>query len=180
METKEIICPNCGGILKTIEGVKVITCKHCNTDFDVEKAEEKKEPRKVKKEKVFYDKFDVVITNTQIKLPGKIYPIGNITSVSKKLVPSQMGFFVFLILVGIAALISSIIGMAMKNYACAGGLVFGAIMIIVGIIVIRARKHSYYVAFQTASGEIKALTSQDEEKIDEIVEAISKAIEYRG
>ncbi len=181
METKEIICPKCGGILETIEGVKVITCKHCNTDFDVEKAEEKKEHQKVKKEKVFYDKGGIIVTNTRIKLPDKIYSTANITSLSKKVIPKNYSFPIGLIIIGaVLSLFYIVLAFADIPSSCATLLVIGLILIVVGIGILASSKAKYCVVFETASGKIDVLTTVDEKMIDDIVEAISRAIDYRG
>jgi hypothetical protein len=60
------------------------------------------------------------------------------------------------------------------------GLIIGIGLLVVGIIAMSAARDSYTVKISTASGEIKAFTSEDAAFTQQIVEALNTAIVQKG
>ena len=100
--------------------------------------------------------------------------MSNITSV-KNLVddPSKVGPVITLIIGAIIALV----GLGNASF---GAILTGAILIAVGIFWFKALKSKHFVALATASGETRALSSEDKEFISTIVKALNDAIVHRG
>ena len=125
-------------------------------------------------EKVFFDNGDVTVTNARFISNGQTYVMSNITSV-KNLIedPSKTGPVIFIIIGGIIALA----GLGNTSF---GAILVGAAILAVGVLWFKGLKSKYYVALATASGETRALTSEDKSFIDTIVKALNDAIIHRG
>jgi len=125
-------------------------------------------------EQVFFDNGDVTVTNARFISSGQTYVMSNITSV-KSLVedPSKTGPVVFIVIGGIMAL-------AGLGNASFGAILTGAIIVAIGILWFKGLKSKFYVALATASGETRALSSEDKSFIDTIVKALNDAIVHRG
>lgn len=126
-------------------------------------------------EKVIYEQGNIKITNLRAVFGEKTYSMSNITSVEKSKV-EQTGC-------AIPGLI--IAGILLFMYSFADGinwmlLVVGLVMVGGGIYASRSEKPDYLVQFGSASGEIKAYKSKDQDEIKAIVEAINTAIIQKG
>ncbi len=125
-------------------------------------------------ETTLYEKGSTRITNSRAVLGPTTYAMNNITSVSlAKEEPSGciawalMGIGLFAGIIGIAAEIS-------------GAIFIGVIFFILGVLVFNSNKPSFIVRIGSASGETDGLRSQDQQEIQEVVEAINEAIIQRG
>ncbi|MGQ9706949.1 MAG: DUF6232 family protein [bacterium] len=179
MEIKEIECPECGAKLKITTGAKVITCEYCHSDFEVKFDEETS--KVTKEEKTFYNKNEIIVTNTVVKFRNNIYSTANIASVSKLIQPPDKTTGYILQIIGyIISIISVLVIIIAKERCCIIFLIIGAILIILGQYNIRKKKDVYVIVLRTSSGYISARSSYDEKSIDEIIQSIIEAIHYRG
>lgn len=128
-------------------------------------------------ETTIYEKNDIKITNLRAVFGSKTYAISNITSVETKRIDANgcmpaglMTIGVLLVFYGIPRLFDAEFNMV----------IFGAIAFGLGFLIHRSNKPSYAVSLTTASGEIKAYTSESSESISEIIEALNNAIIQKG
>jgi hypothetical protein len=61
----------------------------------------------------------------------------------------------------------------------AGSIAFGLFLLAIGILWLVCQKTKYAVALNSASGEVRAITSENSEYISGIVKALNDAIVYR-
>ena len=125
-------------------------------------------------EAVFLNEKDVVVTNTRFMIPGQMFVMSGITSVSlARTSPSLLGPVV-MILVGLVMLLGGFGGEAY------GLLVFGAAVLALGVLWAKGSKSTYHVVLRTSAGEQRALSSRDHAYIGRVVEALNNAIIARG
>jgi hypothetical protein len=123
-----------------------------------------------------YRDANIQVTNLRAILHGKTYAMANITSVSmftevrSKFPGVVVGFL------GVVLLLS---GFGSRE-ALGCFIVFGLVLIAVGIAYFVAQKDRYWVRIGSASGEMNALTSQNREYIERVVNAMNEAIVRRG
>ena len=127
------------------------------------------------KEISFYsDERGVNITNTRAVIGSTTYSMANITSVAMGEKPANripgivIAIFGFIILLIAASLKSS------------GGDIFGVILLLIGISIAVIVKPSYVVRIGSSSGEADAISSNDKEYIQAIVNAMNEAFVKRG
>jgi len=125
-------------------------------------------------EKIIYQEHGILVSTTRVVIDGTTYPTANITSVTmRKDVPDQ-GCAILAILVGF---LCAYIGKAQPMEVL---LIFGCILLVIGVIWMTSQKPTFSIVFSASSGEIKAMVSNDQALIQEIVEAINQAIIIRG
>lgn len=124
-----------------------------------------------------YEKADIKITNLRAVFGAKTYSISNITSVEAQRIDPSGCAPAFFILGGI--LLTAVGAMAAMDGSY-GILIFGLCLLIPGYFISRQQKPSYAVSLTTASGEVKAYTSENQETIQEIVNALNEAIIRKG
>jgi len=127
-------------------------------------------------EKVIYEQGNIKITNLRAVFGEKTYAMSNITSVEQG-TKQPSGCFSFSFLIGGVFLIIFAFRSIEENW---GMLALGIIVGIVGIVTLRYQKPEYVVQFGSASGEIKAYTSLNQDEIKQIVQAINEAIIQKG
>lgn len=127
-------------------------------------------------ESLIYEKNDIKITNLRAVFGSKTYSIANITSVETQRIEPSGCLVIGLILVGIAFLLIGLVDFT-EDWQF---IIFGAMLLGLGFLVIKSQKPSFSVALTTASGEIKAYTSTEWESIKEIVEALNNAMIQKG
>ena len=125
-------------------------------------------------EEIVFEDDDVKITNLRAIIGSKTYAIANVTSVGLSRIEPSTGLAFSLMLIGGMAAMFAI---AAENWGLAG--TFGFIAVLGGIVVAQS-KPSFAVTINSASGETKALKSQDEGRIRRIVDAMNEAIVRRG
>lgn len=136
-------------------------------------------------ETTIYDKNGIKITNLRAVFGEKTYSVANITSVEAKTIPPSTGC-AFTILVG--GIIAIIIGIskAFPNTQSFGAhpdysiLILGILAIVSFVIMNRSAKNAYAVSLTTASGEVRAYESNDQQTIKTIVESLNTAIIQKG
>jgi hypothetical protein len=127
-------------------------------------------------ETTFYSDGAIRVTNARAVIGGKTYAMANITSVSMGTRPANRNPGIVIAIVGL--LIAACTGIMASDGA--GGIVFGILVLVAGIVVAVIAKPSYIVRIGSASGEADALVSKDREYIQKIVNATNEAIIKRG
>jgi hypothetical protein len=122
-------------------------------------------------ENVLFKRGDVTVTNSRFIVGSQTYAIRNITSVKVEKLDSneqQPGLWIFLGVIGV------LFGAFDKSWTIVlGGLAvaaFGAYS------TLNRKKMIYSVVLTTASGEVKACTSEDGKHIGSIVKGLNDAI----
>ena len=130
-------------------------------------------------ETVFLSGNDIYVSNSRVSIGGTTYSTANLTSVSRKITPAKTGCALLLIVFGGLGLIGSLFtGESFVDII--GAFLTSAVIIAIGTAWLSALKPMYHVILSSASGESRALSSKDQKLIDSVVEAINRAIVYRG
>lgn len=125
-----------------------------------------------------YEKADVKITNLRAVFGAKTYAIANITSVEGQTIESNGCLLASVILMGIFFTLVGIPFILDKQSF--GMFIFGVFMFALAYLIKKSQRPSYAVNLTTASGEIKAYTSFNQQSIQEIVNALNDAIIQKG
>lgn len=120
-------------------------------------------------EKIFYQDNNVLVTQSRFIANNKTYAMRNISSVSNYRITKNSTGIYLLIFIGIIVLIAG-----------GNGILWGLLLIGVGITLIMTMKDDFSVQINSNSGESKALISKDQMYIQKIVDAINDAIIHRG
>jgi hypothetical protein len=120
-------------------------------------------------EKTFFSGGDVSVTNARFMAKGQTYAMSGVTSVkSFQQNPSRKGP----IILGILGLLIMAVG--------GTGLLVGLVVIGAAVAWWFSQKPEFSVLLSSASGEVKALASQDGDFISKVVGALNDAIVHRG
>ena len=133
-------------------------------------------------EETILDEAGVKITNQRAIIGFKTYAMSDITSVSLgREEPSNCVAFA-LVVCGVAiASISMFIILSVPKSTIGWLVLLPAIVLIaLGFLFVRPGRSFYFVRIGSASGEINALSSQNEAQIRKIVNALNEAIVRRG
>lgn len=128
-----------------------------------------------KEEINFYsDENGVRVTSSRLIIGQTTYAMLNITSVSCAVEPpSRVGPLFFLIF----GALFFFVGLSGTAHQMA---VFGFFLLAIGGLWWKVQKTHYYLKVASASGEAKAVTSIDKQRVDRIVQAVNEAIIGRG
>jgi len=118
-------------------------------------------------EQTFLQENGVTVTHARFIVSGQTYAMSGITSVKAGERKPSRGWPVSLIVIGVIAFLSGMIGAAVI-FLAAGGLWW------------YLQKTEYAVLLRTASGEAEALTSKDKGYVTRVVAALNDAIVARG
>ncbi len=122
----------------------------------------------------FSDDTGIRVTSSRVIIGNTTYSLANITSVSRTINnPSRVGPFVFIV-TGVLILVASLSGESF------GLSIIGAILAGLGTIAWRGLRPTYHLRIRSASGDSIALTSENKDRIDQVVRAINEAIIQRG
>lgn len=128
------------------------------------------------KEKTYYARDDVLITNTRADLGRKTFALANVISVSVQEVKPETGCGNSLLIVG-----GMLAMVAFPLLATLGWLaIAGAALAVLGFLQVKDAQPTYVVQVVSAAGETAGHRSADREEIAEIVKAIKTAISERG
>lgn len=132
-------------------------------------------------EKIFFNKDGVIVSNSRFVVRGQTYAMSGITSVtSVRNDPSRIGPIVLFFL----AFIFLLYGLGMYSHDPSGAIIGGGFWVSVftiwGVKSWRGQKTYYQIIFNSSSGRVTALTSDDEEYIKTVVAALNDAIVSRG
>lgn len=128
-------------------------------------------------EVTIYEKNDIKITGLRAVFGAKTYAISNITSVELKRVDGNGCMPAGLITLGALLFFYGIPRLLDANFSW---VIIGAISFGIGFAIHKTNKPSFAVSLTTASGEIKAYTSDSQETITEIVKSLNDAIIQKG
>lgn len=117
-------------------------------------------------ERTFFQQGDVKVTSARFIKGGQTYAMSNITSVKAFKEPPKRtgGYFV--------ATISLFITLSTPGV--------GIPMLAVALLYLYKQKTTYHVMLSTAGGESSALSTDHKEYVEDVVEAVNKAIVHRG
>ncbi|ELT0934753.1 DUF6232 family protein [Enterobacter roggenkampii] len=119
----------------------------------------------------FYRNGNVSITNARFIVGSTTYAMNGVTSVKRgQTDPSKVGPII-LVLIGIAMVF---IAASLLTKA------IGVVIVVVAIAWFKAIKPDYIVYLNSSSGESQALTSQDKQYIDDVINSLNNAIIHRG
>jgi len=124
-----------------------------------------------------YQDTNIHVTNLRAMLQGKTYAMANVTSVSMF---TQFGNKAPGIILAVVGGLFLLMGLAAGKDYVGCGLVFGGILLVIGIAIAASAKDIYWVRIGSASGEMNALSSFDRDYIWRIVQAMNDAIVRRG
>ena len=131
-------------------------------------------------EKVFFDAGDVRVTNARFVVAGQTFPIAAISSVrTGRGAPRSMKIPGWLLVLGVVLALWG----AGSGISAGGGpsLALGAGLAAVAIyLVATAPMPDYTVTLTTSAGEQNALSSQDKDMIERVVQSLNDAIVARG
>lgn len=117
-------------------------------------------------ERTFFQQGNVKVTSARFINSGQTYAMSNVTSVKAfKESPKRTGGYV-------VALISLFISLSAP--------VIGIPMLGVTLFYLYKQKTTYHVMLSTAGGERSALSTDHKEYVEDVVEAVNKAIVHRG
>jgi hypothetical protein len=139
-------------------------------------------------DKVIYtDGRDVVVTDSTLKVKNTSYKLNGITKLSFWTIRPERWPGIFLILVGLAAAVCGYLKLLparMDVQAQAGvydinslALWVGAIMALIGFLILVFARERYAVRIGTAEGEKNAIVSREREYITQIVDAVHSAFD---
>lgn len=122
------------------------------------------------KEITFYsDVRGVRITNTRAIVGATTYAMANITSVSMAEKPANRKLGIVVAILGLIILVIT------YQLGSSGGVIFGVILLGLGILIAAIVKPTYTVRIGSASGETDAISSNDKKYIQAIVRAMNEA-----
>jgi hypothetical protein len=121
-------------------------------------------------EQIFFDEGGIKVTNARFIVHSQTYAMNGVTSVKSSVTSPSRGGPIALIVVGLILLFalegaSKIIGLAV------GGL---------GVWIFIQQKSTHAVFLSSASGEVQALTDQNENYINGVIQALNEALVHRG
>ncbi len=189
-DTKE--CPFCAETIKT----KAIKCKHCGSmlnEKELMSIPKSSPPQQLslskspgieeKKEKIFLQEGNVLVSNSRVVINEKTYSLGNITSVEMEIVDLSAGIKPFGGCTLFFAVMGIIMGWGTLSSPSGCGIILlitGLVFCIFGIIALASpSKFNYSIKLRSASTETQALISENKEYIQEIIKAINDAMKYR-
>ena len=133
-------------------------------------------------ETTFYsDSSGVRITNARAVFGSTTYSMANISSVTLGVIPATRIFGILIALLGLLVVCCG--GLGLSEGGGDGGVVillFGSIILAVGVLAAYLPKPTYVVRIASTSGEVVAQRSKDHACIRAIVDAMNEAIIRRG
>lgn len=128
-----------------------------------------------REEQCFYsDSAGVRVTSTRLLVESTTYAMQNITSIKRDSTPPSRVGPVVIFLVGALLLLGGVSGSGL------GMVIFALLMLAVGAAWWKSQKTTYHLVIASASGEVKAISSEDKQRVDNIVQAVNESIIGRG
>jgi hypothetical protein len=121
------------------------------------------------KEREFFSGEDVYVSLTRFVVLGQTYAMSGVTSVKAHTIkPSRFWPVVAVVLAVLCV------------FAGGKALIFGALLLVLSIMLWFTQRAEYIILLSTSSGEVQALKSQDREYISAVVQALNDCIVARG
>lgn len=119
----------------------------------------------------FYKNGNVSITNARFMVGSTTYAMNGVTSVKRgQTNPSKVGP-VIMAIIGIIVVFAAATLMSKA---------IGVVVVLLAIAWFKAIKPDYIVFLNSSSGESQALSSKDEQYIDDVINSLNNAIIHRG
>ncbi len=134
-------------------------------------------------ESVFLNSGNVYVSNARVTIGGTTYATANLTSVEGRVAPPKRGCALALIIFGGIALAGGCMAVLSDPNSVGnslGSCALSVAIIAAGVVWFKALKPTYRVLLASASGQVEALSSKDEELIDSVIAAINAAMVHRG
>jgi len=119
-------------------------------------------------EKMFLEAGNISVSNSRFIVDGQTYVMSNVTSVKTGVEKANKAASILIGVIGLGVLFG------------AESILWGSIIVIVGIFAFIGAKNKYSVVLSTSSGENQALTSADKTHIETVVSALNESIVNRG
>jgi hypothetical protein len=116
-------------------------------------------------EKTFFKNGAVTVTNTRFTAPGRVFAMSDVRGARAERADSKTPWPTLLYMLGLAAFLARLYRL-------------GLVLFIVGALLSLFFKPKSTVVLDSASGEVRAVTSRDPDYIAAIVDAVKKAIMY--
>jgi membrane associated rhomboid family serine protease len=123
--------------------------------------------------KIFFERANIVVTDTRFDTGSESYPIRKISGVTIESAPRRTRMGIVLVVVGVAALLGGMVG----NLAIL--IVSGAAFTVGGAMIFFA-KVTHTVVLTTRGRDVRAMTSKDAALISAIATALKAAMATRG
>jgi hypothetical protein len=128
----------------------------------------------LKTEQTFLSERAVLVTNARFVTNNQTYALGGITSVKLLMESAKNGPGIFALLGAFVLLLAAF---SAKDWGfAAASIILGAI----GVLVIKSAKPTHHLILRTASGEVRAISSEDGPFIARVLAAINNAMIARG
>lgn len=124
-------------------------------------------------EKQYYASHNVLVTSARAVMGGRTFAMANVTAVSPSVTRPRRGIPLMLLIVGVFTAIGSLSSSIVLALV-------GLVLAVGGGFWLKSLKPTYAVNIGSASGESRAMASQDWNEIAAIVAAITQAIVERG
>ncbi len=160
-------CGSCGALL---ENARVVT-----EDRQVEAG-----ARSASEEIAYYADSDVMVTSHRAVFGTTTYAMANITSVSMGHRPPRLMWSPLGILFGLAIFTLAMLQLPEGVAAAILGGAIGLTLVGIGAVIVARAEPIYVIKIASASGEAKAITSENRDYIERIVGAMQQAIVERG
>ncbi|MBI2830735.1 MAG: hypothetical protein HYX79_00560 [Chloroflexi bacterium] len=126
-------------------------------------------------EQTFYsDESGVRITGTRAIFNNTTYSMANISSIRTAVTPPKRNGAIWTIIIGLFVFIGGM------SASVPGLAVFGAIILLLGVLWAWKASSAYHIMITSASGETSALTSKSKDYIAKVSQAMNEAIIHRG
>ena len=123
----------------------------------------------------FYsDEKGVRITNSRAIFGAKTYAMANISSISMGTIAAKLMPGILVAIMGLLIIIPS------ASLGKVGFIIFGVLVLVIGILMSTTAKATYIVKIASTSGEADAISSHDKNYIQSVVNAMNEAIIKRG
>jgi len=121
-------------------------------------------------EQVFFEQGSVKVTNARFIVNAQTYAMNGVTSVKSSITPpNRTGAFI-----GIA------IGVLMLLGADGAAKIIGVAIAAAAVWFLTQQKSTHSVYLSSASGEVQALSDDDETYINSVIHALNEALIHRG
>lgn len=124
-------------------------------------------------EHTFLSERGVLVTNARLVSNGQTYAIAGVTSVRAHVEPAG-SFGVLCIAVGVIVLLIGLVN------ASGSGIVWGAVILVIGVLIAKNQKATHHLILHSSSGEVRAISAKDGDFIARILAAVNNAIISRS
>jgi len=118
-------------------------------------------------EQIFLDQGEVKVTNARFIVKGQTYAMNGVTSVKQGVNQPNRAPPIFLAFVGLVLILNQ-------------AFLWGIVLTGFAVFWLTRQQPDWVVILHSASGEVKALTSQDSEFIKAVINALNESIIHRG